>query len=318
MSSGVPAVPVAEPVPEAREPAQRRAPESGWRRAAHAVPWLGPALLLIFSIVLFPVGYMIWTSTRDLSSFGVDRGPAGGDNFARLFEFAPLVRVLLNTAVWVIGVVGVTVLLSLGLAQFLSKAFPGRRLVRLTIIIPWAASVVMTSTVFVYALDPFYGVINKLLVDVGILDAGYGFTRNTVPAFAIAMAVAVFVSLPFTTYTLLAGLQTIPDEVLEAAQMDGATPWQRYRRIVLPLLRPAIAVASIINIINVFNSLPILQVLTGSLPGYSADTTTTLIFKFIQQERQLDTASALSVLNFLIVVAVIAVYLKVVKPMRED
>jgi multiple sugar transport system permease protein len=317
MSSAVPAATVAEPAPPGREPVQRKRP-SGWRQVVAAVPWLGPALLLIVSIVLFPVGYMLWTSTRDLSSFGVDRGSAGVENYTRLFDFGPLAQVLVNTVVWVVGVVGVTVLLSLGLAQFLSKAFPGRRLVRLTVIIPWAASVVMTSTVFVYGLDPFYGVINRLLVDVGILDAGYGFTRNTVPAFLIAMAVAVFVSLPFTTYTLLAGLQTVPEDVLEAAQMDGAGPWQRYRSIVLPLLRPAIAVATIINIINVFNSLPILQVLTGSLPGYGADTTTTLIFKFIQQERQLDTASALSVLNFLIVVGVIALYLKVVKPMRED
>lgn len=318
MSSAVPAAPVTDPADQQPDPPRRREPASGWRQAARALPWLGPALLLIVSIVVFPVGYMLWTSTRDLSSFGVDRGPAGAENFTRLLEFGPLLRVLLNTAVWVVGVVGITLLISLGLAQFLSKAFPGRRVVRLTLIIPWAASVVMTSTVFVYALDPFYGVINRLLVDVGILEAGYGFTRNTVPAFLIAMAVAVFVSLPFTTYTLLAGLQTVPGDVLEAAQMDGAGSWQRYRSIVLPLLRPAIAVATIINIINVFNSLPILQVLTGSLPGYSADTTTTLIFKFIRQERQLDTASALSVLNFLLVVGVIAVYLKVVKPMRED
>ena len=87
---------------------------------------------------------------------------------------------------------------------------------------------------------------------------------------------------------------------------------------VLPLLKPALAVATIINIINVFNSLPILRTLTGSIPGYDADTTTTLIFKFIQAERQVDTASALSVVNFLIVLAVILVYLRVVRPMRED
>ncbi|PSK98274.1 carbohydrate ABC transporter membrane protein 1 (CUT1 family) [Haloactinopolyspora alba] len=289
-----------------------------WSALGRALPWLTPALLLIAGVVLFPAGYMAWTSVRDLSQFGMDNGPAGLDNYARLLEFGALPRVLLNTVVWVFGVVVTTVLISLGLAQFLDKAFPGRRIVRLAVIIPWAASVVMTTTVFYYGMDPFYGVINTFLVDVGLLDQPYGFTRNALPAFLTAMGIAVFVSLPFTTYTLLAGLQTITLDVREAAQMDGAGPWAAYRQIILPLLRPALAVATIINIINVFNSLPILQVMTGSIPGYSADTTTTLIFKFIRADRQIDTASALSVLNFVIVLGVILVYLKVVKPMRED
>ena len=136
---------------------------------------------------------------------------------------------LLNTGVWVVGVVLLTVLISLGLAQFLNKAFPGRRLVRLAVIVPWAASVVMTSTVFYYGFDPFYGIINRVLVDIGLLDAAFGFTKQPVPAFAVAMGVAVFVSLPFTTYTLLAGLQTIPADVLEAARIDGAGRFARYR-----------------------------------------------------------------------------------------
>lgn len=289
-----------------------------WAALGRALPWLAPVLILIAGVVLFPAGYMAWTSVRDLSQFGVDNGPAGFDNFARLLEFDALPRVLLNTVVWVVGIVVTTVFVSLGLAQFLDKAFPGRTIVRLVVIIPWAASVVMTTTVFYYGLDPFYGVINSFLVDVGILDSAYGFTRNALPAFLCAMGIAVFCSLPFTTYTILAGLQTISPDVREAAQMDGAGSWAAYRQIILPLLRPAIAVATIINIINVFNSLPILQVMTGSIPGYSADTTTTLIFKFIRSDRQIDTASALSVLNFVIVLGVILVYLKVVKPMRED
>lgn len=304
--------------PATRSSDRARGGRSRWAATARALPWLGPTLLLVAGVVFFPAGYMAWTSFRDLSQFGIDNGPAGLDNYSRLLEFTALPRVLLNTVVWVVGVVVVTVLLSLGLAQFLDKAFPGRRFVRLTIIIPWAASVVMTTTVVYYGLDPFYGIINAFLVDVGLLDQPYGFTRNAVPAFLTAMGIAVFVSLPFTTYTLLAGLQTIPADVREAAAMDGAGPWATYRRIILPLLRPALAVATIINIINVFNSLPILQVITGSIPGYNADTTTTLIFKFIRADRQIDTASALSIVNFLIVLAVILVYLKVVKPMRED
>ena len=287
------------------------------RSVAAALPWLGGVLVLIVGVVLFPAGYMIWNATRDISAFGVDRGSAGLANFERVAQLAALPRVLLNSAVWVVGVVALTVLISLGLAQFLNTAFPGRRWVRLAVIVPWAASVVMTSTVFYYGFDPFYGILNRFLVDVGVLDAPFGFTKQPLPAFAVAMGVAVFVSLPFTTYTLLAGLQTIPDDVLEAARIDGAGRFATYRLVVLPLLRPAIAVATLINIINVFNSLPILRILAGSIPGYDADTTTTLIFKLIQTERQVDTASALSVVNFGLVVVITLVYLRIARPARE-
>lgn len=283
-----------------------------------ALPWIGPTLLLITAVVLFPAGYMFWGSLRDISESGVDRGFVGLENYQRLLDFAALPRVLTNTVVWVVGVVLLTVLVSLALAQLLNKAFPGRALVRLAVIVPWASSVVMTSVVFVYGLDPFYGVINHFLVDIGLLDSTYGFTRNALPAFLVSMGIAVFVSLPFTTYTLLAGLQAIPEELHEAAQVDGAGPVRSYLSVTLPNLRAALAVATIINIINVFNSLPILRTLTGSIPGYNADTTTTLIFKFIQADRQVDTASALSVVNFALVLLVILVYLRVIRPMRED
>jgi multiple sugar transport system permease protein len=293
-------------------------PRSRWRATAAAGPWLGPALALILAVVIFPAAYMVWVSTREISGFGVDRGGAGLENYRRLLRFEAIGQVLTNTVVWVVGVVLLTVFISLGLAQFLDKAFPGRQLVRLAVIVPWAASVVMTSTVFVYGLDPFYGIINRFLVDLHVLSEPYGFTQRPVSAFLVSMGIAVFVSLPFTTYTLLAGLQAIPGDVLEAAQVDGAGPAAAYRRVVLPMLRPALAVATIINIINVFNSLPILRTVTGSLPGYDADTTTTLTFKFIQADRQIGTASALSVVNFVLVLTVIAVYLRVVRPMRED
>jgi multiple sugar transport system permease protein len=260
---------------------------------------------------------MIYTSFRDLSRFGKDRGWAGMENYVRLFGLDPLPTVLTNTLVWTFGVVAVTIALSLVLAQFLNKKFPGRKVLRMVIIVPWAASVVMTSTVFVYGLDPFYGIINKFLVDVGIIDEPYGFLKNATAGFLSAMAVAVFVSVPFSTFVVLAGLQTVPHDVLEAAQIDGAGRFQTYWQVVFPMLRPALAVAAIINIINVFNSLPILKTMTGAIPGYDADTTTTLMFKIIQNDRQIDTASALSVVNFLVIILVIGLYLKIVKPMRE-
>jgi multiple sugar transport system permease protein len=187
----------------------------------------------------------------------------------------------------------------------------------MAVIVPWAASVVMTTTVFVYGLDPFYGIINKFMVDLHLIDAPFGFTKSMPSAFIIAILTAVFVSLPFTSYTILAGLQSIPGEVLEAAKMDGAGPARTYFGVVLPQLRDSLAVAVLINIINVFNNLAILKLITGTLPGYDADTLITRMFKWIQVDQRLDVASAMSVVNFAIVLVIVAAYIKVVKPMKE-
>lgn len=291
----------------------------GPRASLAALPWLAPAAVLILGVVLFPAGVMIFNSTRDISISGVDKGPAGFANYLEVFSFPYFWPILLRTVVWVVLVVGITVVLSLGIAQILDKAFPGRRVVRLVVIIPWAASVVMTTMVVYYGLEPYFGIINKFLVDVGLVSTpeGYGWTRNPDTAFAWAVVVAIFVSLPFTSYTILAGLATIPTETLEAAKVDGAGPVRSYVTVVLPQLRGALSVAVLINIINVFNSLPILKVMTGSIPGYDADTVMTMIFKYIQNQHKVDVASALSVVAFVIVLVIVAVYVRVVRPMRE-
>ncbi|MDF2574058.1 MAG: transporter permease subunit [Agromyces sp.] len=294
-------------------------PRPGGRAFLAALPWVGPALLLIFGVVLFPAVVMFYNSTRDITISGLDNGSVGLDNYVEVFSFAYFWPIFVRTIVWVVVVVGATVVISLGLAQILDKAFPGRRIVRLAVIIPWAASVVMTTMVVYYGLEPYFGIINTFLVDIGLIQTpeGYGWTRNPDTAFAWSIVVAVFVSLPFTTYTILAGLATVPGDVLEAAKMDGAGPTRTYWNVVLPQLRGALSVAVLINIINVFNSLPILKVMTGSIPGYDADTIMTMIFKYIQNQHKVDVASALSVVAFLIVIVIVAAYVRIVKPMRE-
>jgi multiple sugar transport system permease protein len=303
-------------VPAGGRPGHKR---PGGRDLLASLPWIGPALLLIVGVVFFPAGVMFFNSTRDITLSGLDNGSVGFDNYVEVFSFPYFWPIFVRTIVWVVVVVAATVLISLGLAQILNKAFPGRSIVRLAVIIPWAASVVMTTMVVYYGLEPYFGIINTFLVDIGLIDTpeGYGWTRNPETAFAWSIVIAVFVSLPFTTYTILAGLQTVPGEVLEAAKMDGAGPTRTYFEVVLPQLRGALSVAVLINVINVFNSLPILKIMTGSIPGYDADTIMTMIFKYIQNQHKVDVASALSVVAFIIVIVIVAIYVKAVKPMRE-
>ena len=163
----------------------------------------------------------------------------GLDNYARLVEQDALPRVAANTAVWVIVVVGLTLLIALALAQLVNARFPGRRLVRLALIVPWAASLIITAKLFAWIYDYYFGLLNRALTAVHLIAQPIdwlGDDRTVMPAM---IAVGVFVSLPFTTYVLLAGLSSIGDEVYEAARVDGASSWRTYRSVTLPLLRPA-------------------------------------------------------------------------------
>ena len=253
---------------------------------------------------------MVRTSVLKISIAGVTKGFAGVDNYRALFANPELPGVLIRTFIWVLGVVAVTVVVSLALAQLLNARFPGRRFVRWALIVPWAASVVMTATVWRWMLNAFYGVMNRVLLDLHLISGPVDWLGSPSVSFAWLMVVAVFVSLPFTTYVILAGLQSIPQEVFEAARVDGASPRQTYREITLPLLRPALLVGTIINMINVFNSFPIIWVMTNGGPGYQTDTTTTFMYKVAFRSHNVGQSAAMAVVNFAIILVFVLLYLR--------
>ncbi|HEU5007679.1 MAG TPA: sugar ABC transporter permease [Jatrophihabitantaceae bacterium] len=280
-------------------------------RALVPLAWVGPAIALIGVVVLWPVVVMIQTSFKNIDSIGFDHGYTGTKNYDALFNRSELVGVIERTVVWTVAVVVVTMLISLGLAQLFNQRFPGRRVARWALIAPWAASVMMTAVIFRWALDGSNGVINIFLHDLGLVRLGSNqadWLGRPTAALIWMMAVAVFVSLPFTTYALLAGLQTIPADVYEASRVDGAGKWRTYWSITLPLLRPALIVAALINIINVFNSFPIIWEMTRGGPGYKTATST--LFMFQLKDAYVGQAAAMSVFNFVLVILVVLLFLR--------
>jgi ABC-type sugar transport system permease subunit len=301
--AATPASPAATPPSRTR----RRFPNLG------PLPWIGPALLLIFGVVLWPAVEMLRTSLSDISMSGVSRGFAGLDNFEKLLANTELPGILIRTITWVIVVVGISIVISLGLEALLNAAFPGRRIVRWALIVPWAASVVMTATIWRWMLDAFYGIVNRVAFDLGLIVTPVTDWLGTPSsAFIWLIAVAIFVSLPFTTYVLLAGMQSIPGDIYEAARVDGATGMRTYRHITLPLLRPALLVAAIINMINVFNSFPIIWAMTGGGPGFQTDTTTTLMYKLAFRFQDIGQSAALAIVNLAVILLFVLFYLRVV------
>ncbi|MDF4252853.1 sugar ABC transporter permease [Streptomyces sp. WMMB303] len=280
------------------------------------LPWIAPVVLLILAVVVWPVIELIRTSFLNISIAGIVRGSAGTDKYKKLFDETDFGHVLLWTVLWTVVVVGVTMLLSLCLAQLFNQNFPGRRVTRWALIAPWAASVLMTAIGFKWMLNRTAGVLNTVMIDLGIIDSSRDWLGSAGTAWPWMMFVAVFVSLPFTTYTLLAGLQTIPADVYEAARIDGAGSWQTYKGITLPLLRPAFLVGVVINLINVFNSFPIIWAMTQGGPG--SDTATTTVFMYKLKETDIAESAAMSVVNFAMVVVLVLIFLKVSRWNEED
>ena len=292
-------------------------PGEGAHRLRHRLAplwWIGPTGLLIAAVIVYPAIDMIFTAFQRISSIGIDQGFTGFNNFRNLFSEPSLGHVLYNTALWVVLVVGLTILLSLPLAQFLNKRFVGRRIVRWALIVPWAASLVMTATLWRYIYEGAYGMLNRVLLDLGLIRTPVYWYQDPATAFWCLIVVGIIVSIPFTTYVLLAGLQAIPVELDDAGKVDGCSAWQAYRYVTYPLLKPSLMVAVVLNTIYVFNSFPIIWVITGKIPGDATDTTITFMYKIAFTYR-LDAgeAAALGVLNVALLVVLVGAYVRHVR-----
>ena len=289
-------------------------------RALEPLAWLGPAIALIAVVVIWPIVTMVQTSFQNITPLGITLGSAGFSNFSQVIDNPNLPGILVRTLIWVVCVVTLTMLISLGMAALFNQRFPGRRVARWAIIAPWAASVMMTALIFRWMLQPSNGVVYLFLHQLGLVSH---FNNNTpdwlgVPDVAMAcmVAVAVFVSLPFTTYVLLAGLQAIPGELYEAAKVDGSSRWYTYRKVTLPLLRPAFLVAVVINMMNVFNSFPIIWEMTRGGPGY--ETATSTVFMYDLKGTFVGQAAAMSIINFALVVVIVLIFLRVNRWNRQE
>jgi multiple sugar transport system permease protein len=281
-------------------------------RRLQPLAWIGPAIILILLVVIYPIVEMIQTSFRNITPLGIDIGSAGWSNFSQVLHNPNLPGILVRTLIWVVGVVAVTMLISLGLAALYNQKFPGRRYARWAIIAPWAASVLMTALIFRWMLQPGSGVIYKVAFDLGLVshfnEQTPDWLGNNDVAFVCMMAVAIFVSLPFTTYVLLAGLQAIPAELYEAAKVDGSSRRYTYWRITLPLLRPAFLIGAVINLMNVFNSFPIIWEMTRGGPGYTTATTT--VFMYQLKSLYIGQSAAMAIINFGLVIIIVLAFLR--------
>jgi multiple sugar transport system permease protein len=282
--------------------------------------WLmtSPSLVLIALVAVYPIVYAIWLSLHEYSlrEAGLSRwaSPAGFGNYIDAFGDAIFQDALLVTIIFTIASVGLETLLGLAMALIMATAFRGQGLLRTVVLVPWAVLTVVTAIMWRTIVDPNLGFVNTLL---GLNVVWLG----EEPHALIVMIIAdVWKTAPFMALLLLAGLQVIPSEIYEAAKVDGATAWQRFRRITLPLLMPALLVALIFRTLDALRILDLPKVLTNGSNGTTS--LSLLAQRTFQENRLYGEGAAISVITFVIVMLVAFAYIRLVggniRGMTED
>lgn len=275
-----------------------------------------PSLLLAAVVIFWPVWDLIQISTHDVNRFGQLREFSGLANFTELFADPDFVAALWRTGLWTVLVVGGALLLSIPVAMILNMDFYGRGLARVIIMLPWAVSLTMTAVVWRWALNGESGMLNSALMKLGLISQNIQWLASAETAFPMQVLIGILVTVPFTTTIFLGGLSSIPDDLYEAAALEGATHFQQFREITFPLLKPFINIAIVLNTIYVFNSFPIIWVMTQGGPANSTDILVTHLYKLAFRIGKLGEASAVSLVMFAILLVFTMIYVRLA--MREQ
>lgn len=271
-----------------------------------------PSLILIFVVVIYPVASGVSFSFQDMRLTRPDRtGFVGLKHYQDLLSDRIFITSLRNTAVWVI--VGVLSEFTLGLitALALNRGGRGMKIASAMVLLPWILPSVVAGNMWALMLDSRLGVINDVLVRVGILNQYHAWFADPATALPTVLVVALWRGFPFFTLLLLAGLQSIDDDLYEAASVDGANPWHQFRHITLPLLRPIIVATVVLRVIGLVNSPDLLLILTGGGPGYSTQVLSLYAFQKAYGDFNFGYAGALSVVMFLILMVFTIIYVRV-------
>lgn len=273
--------------------------------------WILPSVLLMLIFILVPIVFVFRMALSKVSRAGLIKGFTGLANFTKILSTPTFSMVLKNTLVWTVAVVGLSTLLGFILALLLNNAFKGRKIARAIVVFPWATTLVVQASIWKFIIDTDYGTLNTLLMKLGIIDHAVNWTPSAGAWFAWEIACGIFVTIPFVTFTVLSGLQSIDSSYYEAATVDGANYWQKLFKITIPLVKSSLTVSTVLNIIYVFNSFPIIWNMTKGDPGNRTDTLVTYLYKLAFYNGKQGEAAAVSVVGFLILLACATGYMVV-------
>ena len=303
-----------EPLVRAARPVRRPAALSLWLDRQSVFSWLmmAPPLLFLAALVGYPFCYGILLSLQD-------RPVAHAGTFVGLKNFAtnlndPIFwRVALNTFVYTAVATLLKMIGGLALALAMNQQFPLKNLVRALMLLPFIVPTVLSTVAWMWILDPAFSVLNWLLVAAGVPKPGPSWLGNPILAMLSIIMINTWRGLPFYGITLLAGLQTVPPELYEAATIDGASGWQRFRYVTLPLLQPIILIVTLFSVIFTFADFQLVYVLTHGGPQNATQLFATYAFDIAMGAGQLGLGAsvALAMLPALaLLIVALTIYLR--------
>jgi multiple sugar transport system permease protein len=283
------------------------------REKIFAASLIIPCFLFVTLFAFYPIVYSFYLSFHQIVLGLPHLGQpfVGLDNYRELLRDGVALHSLVNTLLFVFTTTFFEIIFGLVIALIINRAFRGRGLVRAAVLVPWAIPTVVSSQMWRFIFNDKYGLLNFFLFGSDV-SAYKAWLAEPAYAFAAIVAADVWKASSFAGLLMLAGLQTIPEDLYEAARIDGASAWQQFRKVTLPLLKPAILVALLFRTMDAFRVFDLVFVMTQGGP---ADATNVLQFygyKKIFAEGLMGYGSTISVLVFLITFAVALVYIKVV------
>lgn len=299
-----------------RQGSRRGAPTLRRRDRLFAYATLSPTLVVVGLLMAYPFYIAIDLSIRGGRIQTLDGLGAMPLTFANYFEVLTdpgLLGDLWRSIVYTLGVLAPAFFIGLGLALLLNRSFPGRRIIRPLVLLPWAIPGVAVSAAFVWMLDASYGVVNAILRNVGIISENIAWLADPDSAMIAVIIPTVWKYYPFFTLVLLAALQSIPDELYEAAQLDGASAHRQFSYVTWPAVRTASALAIIITAIGIFREFDFIYPLTGGGPNNATQTLAIRIYNEAFQFFELGIAAALGVITMVIATAVLAFFMRALR-----
>jgi multiple sugar transport system permease protein len=270
-----------------------------------------PVLIWILAVLVYPLIVSVILSFQNARFTAVNATWIGLDNYVRVLgrdpEFWTAAK---NTVVWTAANYVVQMGAGLLLALLLNQRYPGAKFLRTWIVVPWVIPTVAMAIMWVWMLNASVGVINQLLLSLGVLARRVAFLGDP----SLAMPTVVILNswrwVPLVTVVLLAALQTVPDELYEAALVDGASSWARFRHVIVPWIRPTLNVLSLLVLIWIFNSFVVVWLTTQGGPGNATLILPVLVYKRAFAVFRLGEAAAISVLMAVILLVLAVLYLR--------
>jgi multiple sugar transport system permease protein len=272
-----------------------------------------PSMLAFAALVIFPLVSTIAGAFARTDAVGRITMFGTLANFRDLLNDSYMPGIVRQTFLYTFGTVALTVLLSFPMALILNQSFPGARLARALLLLPWAAPLAISAMAWRWIFHDQLGALNYLLHISGITQENILWLGRADLAFAAVMFVEVWSSIPFMTITFLAGLQSIPPQIYDAAKMDGANPWHELWDMTIPQMKKIFTIVTLLSVIWAFRSFTIIWTMTQGNPFYRTDISVTYLYKLAFKNLTFGQGFALAFATFLLLVVFSVLYMRVLR-----